>query len=265
MKTNDKTKKTISKEKNTIKDKKVPQKEINISAAENTANSAIDFSKTVNLPKTDFPMKANLPTREPAYITRWDEEKIYDKICQKNKDKSKFIFHDGPPYANAHIHIGTALNRVLKDFIIKYLSMTGRYVPYTPGWDCHGLPIEQLVLRELKTDKNKVDINVFRKQAAEFAKKFVSIQKEEFKRLGTFADWDHPYLTLDPKYEKSIVDVFAKLVEKGFVYRKNKPVIWCSNCETALADAEVEYADHQATAVFVKFKVVNLPESFAKY
>ncbi|MDR1952148.1 MAG: isoleucine--tRNA ligase [Elusimicrobiota bacterium] len=223
-------------------------------------NEKKDYSKTVNLPRTDFQMKANLAQKEPLLVKEWEDESIYYKICDKNKNKKKFIFHDGPPYANAHIHIGTALNRVLKDFIIKYRSMSGYYVPYTPGWDCHGLPIEQLALKELKTDKNKVDRKVFRKQAADFANKFVGIQKEEFKRLGTFADWDTPYLTLESKYEASILNVFASLVEKGFVYRKNKSVLWCSNCETALADAEVEYADHSAESIFVKFKIVKLPK-----
>ncbi|MDR2191910.1 MAG: isoleucine--tRNA ligase [Endomicrobium sp.] len=219
-----------------------------------------DFSKTVNLPKTDFQMKANLPQREPLLVKEWEDNKLYEQICKKNKDKEKFIFHDGPPYANAHIHIGTALNKTLKDFILKYRSMAGNYVPFTPGWDCHGLPIEQLALKELKTDKNKVDRMTFRKQAANFAKKFVEIQKSEFKRCGVIADWDNPYLTLDPKYEASIIKVFGSLVEKGFVYRKKKPVYWCPSCETALADAEVEYADHASDSIFVKFKILTLPE-----
>ncbi|MDR2772291.1 MAG: class I tRNA ligase family protein, partial [Elusimicrobiota bacterium] len=223
-----------------------------------------DYSTTVNLPQTSFQMKANLSQREPVLVKEWDDEKIYSQLCQKNKDKKVFIFHDGPPYANAHIHIGTALNRVLKDLIIKYRSMSGFYVPYTPGWDCHGLPIEQIALKELKTDKNKVDRKVFRKQAADFAKKFVAIQKEEFKRLGTFADWEAPYLTLDSKYEASILKVFSSLVKKGFVYRKNKAVLWCPNCETALADAEVEYADHTAESIFVKFRIEKLPKKLEK-
>ncbi|MDR1695118.1 MAG: isoleucine--tRNA ligase [Endomicrobium sp.] len=220
-----------------------------------------DYSKTVNLPKTDFQMKANLAQREPAFVENWNKENLYAEICEKNKDKEKFIFHDGPPYANAHIHIGTALNKVLKDFILKYRSMMGNYVPYTPGWDCHGLPIEQLALKELKTDKNKVDRSIFRKQAADFAKKFVEIQKNEFKRLGVLADWENPYLTLDPKYEASIIKVFGQLAEKGYIYRKKKPVYWCHSCETALADAEVEYADHSSDSILVKFKIVSLPEA----
>jgi isoleucyl-tRNA synthetase len=219
-----------------------------------------DYSKTVNLPKTDFQMKANLSQREPAFVEDWEKQKLYLKICEKNKNGEKFIFHDGPPYANAHIHIGTALNKVLKDFILKYRSMTGNYAPFTPGWDCHGLPIEQLALKELKTDKNKVDRMTFRRQAADFAKKFVEIQKSEFKRFGVLADWDNPYLTLDPKYEASIIKVFGSLVELGYIYRKKKPVYWCPSCETALADAEVEYADHTSDSIYVKFKILSLPE-----
>ncbi|MDR0820006.1 MAG: isoleucine--tRNA ligase [Endomicrobium sp.] len=221
-----------------------------------------EYSKTVNLPKTDFQMKAGLAYKEPVFIEEWDRERLYVKICEKNKDKEKFIFHDGPPYANANIHIGTGLNKVLKDFIIKYRSMSGNYVPFTPGWDCHGLPIEQLVLKAMKTDKSKVDRLVFRKQAADFARKFVEIQKSEFKRLGIIADWDHPYLTLDPKYEMSIVKVFGDLAEKGFIYRRKKPVYWCPTCETAMADAEVEYLDYSSDSIFVKFQIISLPEAF---
>jgi isoleucyl-tRNA synthetase len=220
-----------------------------------------DYSKTVNLPKTDFQMKANLSQKEPSFVKDWEDKQLYVKLCEKNKDKEKFIFHDGPPYANAHIHIGTGLNKALKDFIIKYRSMSGNYVPFTPGWDCHGLPIELLALKELKADKNKVDKLVFRKQATDFAKKFIDIQREEFKRLGVIADWDHPYLTLDPKYEASIVKVFKELVEKRYIYRRKKPVYWCPTCETAMADAEVEYADHESESIFVKFQIVSLPEA----
>ncbi|MCA6069936.1 MAG: isoleucine--tRNA ligase [Endomicrobium sp.] len=218
-----------------------------------------DYSKTVNLPKTDFQMKANLSQREPSFVEEWDKERLYVKLCEKNKDKEKFVFHDGPPYANAHIHIGTGLNKVLKDFIVKYRSMSGNYAPFTPGWDCHGLPIEQIALKELKIDKNNVNNVVFRRQAADFAKKFVEIQKVEFKRLGVIADWDNPYLTLDKKYEASVIKVFGGLVKEGFIHRRKKPVHWCPTCETAMADAEVEYADHASESIFVKFQILSLP------
>ncbi|MDR1122656.1 MAG: isoleucine--tRNA ligase [Endomicrobium sp.] len=220
-----------------------------------------DYSKTINLPKTDFQMKANLSQNESLFVDEWEKKQLYVKLCEKNKNKEKFIFHDGPPYANAHIHIGTGLNKVLKDFIIKYRSMSGSYIPFTPGWDCHGLPIELIVLKKMKTDKDKIDKIVFRKQAATFAKKFVDIQREEFKRLGVIADWNNPYLTLDPKYEASIIKVFKELVEKGYIYRRKKPVYWCPSCETAMADAEIEYADHESESIFVKFQIISLPEA----
>lgn len=223
-----------------------------------TENEKKDYSKTVNLPKTDFQMKANLAQREPSFIKDWQESDIYKKMREKNKGKEKFILHDGPPYANGHLHTGHTLNKILKDFIVKYKNMKGFDTPFTPGWDCHGLPIETQCLKELKTDKNKVDRLVFRKQASDFAKKFVAIQREEFKRCGIFADWENPYLTLDPRYESSIVKVFGELAEKGYLFRKKKPVYWCSSCETALADAEVEYADHSSDSIFVKFAVVEL-------
>ncbi|MDR2676815.1 MAG: isoleucine--tRNA ligase [Endomicrobium sp.] len=220
-----------------------------------------DYSETLNLPKTNFEMRANLTQKEPALIEKWMKEKLYLKICEKNSNGERFIFHDGPPYANAHIHMGTALNKILKDFIIKYYSMSGNFVPFIPGWDCHGLPIEQIVLKEMNTNKRNANKLIFRKQAAIFAKKFVEIQKNEFKRLGIIANWDHPYLTLDHKYEASIVKVFGQLVSKGYIYRKNKPVHWCPTCETAVADAELEYLSHISNSIFVKFKVTFFPET----
>ncbi|MDR3330965.1 MAG: isoleucine--tRNA ligase [Endomicrobium sp.] len=226
-------------------------------------NEKKDYSKTVNLPKTNFRMRGNLSQRELFFVEEWEKGELYNKLCEKNKNKKKFIFHDGPPYANAHIHIGTGLNKVLKDFVMKYRSMSGNYVPFTPGWDCHGLPIEQIVLKNMKTDKNKVNRLIFRKQAADFAKRFVEVQKVEFKRLGIIADWDHPYLTLDKKYESSIVKVFGDLVKNGFIYRRKRPVYWCPTCETAMADAEVEYvANHESDSVFVKFQIISLSGAF---
>ncbi len=220
-----------------------------------------DYSKTVNLPQTGFPMKASLPQREPQYLTAWEEQSVYAKVQAKNNGKKKFILHDGPPYANGHIHLGTSLNKILKDFIVKYKSMSGHDAPYTPGWDCHGLPIEQQAMKEMKVDKHKVSRVEFRRQAAAFARKFIDIQRQEFKRLGVLGDWEKPYLTLDPKYESTIVKVFGQLAEKGYIYRSKKPVYWCPTCETALADAEVEYADHISHSVYVKFAVVRYPEA----
>jgi isoleucyl-tRNA synthetase len=210
--------------------------------------------KKVNLPKTDFSMKANLAQKEPIQQSVWEKNNLYQKMLDKNKSNKKYILHDGPPYANGHIHLGHALNKVLKDIIIKYESMKGNYSPYIPGWDCHGLPIEYQMLKEMNTDKNKVDQFIFRKKAAKYALKFVDIQKEEFKRLGIFGDWDNPYLTLNPKYEATIIKIFKELFLAGYIYRGMKPVLWCSSCETALAEAEVEYENHVTDSIFVKFK-----------
>ncbi|MFC1501256.1 isoleucine--tRNA ligase [Elusimicrobiota bacterium] len=217
-----------------------------------------DYSKSVNLPFTDFQMKANLPTREPEFIKLWQDIGLYKNIQKINKGKKKFILHDGPPYANGHIHLGTSLNKILKDFVVKHKSMSGFHSPYTPGWDCHGLPIEQQCMKALKTDKNKVDKLKFRYQASDFAKKFVDIQKTEFMRLGVLSDWDKPYLTLDHKYEGTIARVFGQLAKSGYVYRQKKPVYWCPTCETALADAEVEYDNHTSHSIYAKFEILKL-------
>jgi len=224
-----------------------------------------DYTKTVNLPKTSFPMKANLPVREPELINYWTSQNIYSLLCKKNEKNTKFILHDGPPYANGNIHIGHALNKILKDIIIKYKSMKGFYSPYIPGWDCHGLPIEFQLFKELGvTNKKQIDRVTFRNKAKEFAMKFVKIQKDEFARLGVFADWDNPYLTLTPEYESTIIRVFKDLVKDGFIYRSKKPIYWCIQCETALADAEIEYAGHVSPSIYVKFPVLSLPGELGK-
>ncbi|MDI6642318.1 MAG: class I tRNA ligase family protein, partial [Elusimicrobiota bacterium] len=221
-----------------------------------------DYSKTVNLPKTDFPMKANLPVRELETISYWQKINLYHKILNKNlHSEKKFVLHDGPPYANGPIHIGHALNKILKDIIIKYKSLQGYYTPYIPGWDCHGLPIEHQLFKELKADKRQVDRIEFRKKAKEFANKFVNIQRNEFIRLGVFADWDNSYITMSNEYEAAIVRTFREIAEAGYVYRAKKPIYWCTYCETALAEAEVEYAEHISPSIYVKFPVVELPQS----
>jgi isoleucyl-tRNA synthetase len=209
----------------------------------------------INLPKTNFSMKANLSQKEPIMQKDWEEKGIYNKILEKNKNNEKYVLHDGPPYANGQIHLGHALNKVLKDIILKYEGMQGKNVPFIPGWDCHGLPIEYQLLKEMNTDKNSVDQLKFRKKAAAFAEKFIKIQREGFKRLGIFADWENPYLTLLPKYEENIIKAFRTLVNEGYIYRGLKPVYWCANCETALAEAEIEYANHTSSSVFVKFPI----------
>jgi len=223
----------------------------------------MDYSKTVQLPKTDFPMKADLPKREPEWLKRWDSEQVYQKALAQRADqkgKKQFILHDGPPYANGHLHLGHALNKILKDIIIRTKTMAGYYAPYVPGWDCHGLPIELQLMKELKvTDKHKVDRTQFRAQAKDFAQKFVAIQRQEFQRMGILGDWDHPYLTMDETYKKKIVETFLELQKKGYVFRGKKPVYWCSTDETALAEAEVEYENDKGPSIFVAFPAVKFP------
>ncbi len=215
----------------------------------------MNYKDTLNLPKTDFPMKADLPKREPDMLNSWKEKDIYAHIRGKFKGKPKYILHDGPPYANGDIHIGHALNKTLKDIVVKYKTMRGFDAPYVPGWDCHGLPVEHQLFKELKISKGQIGQLEFRKKAADYALRYVGIQKEQFKRLGVFGDWEDPYLTLSPGYVAGIMRSFAKLVEGGYVYKGRKPVNWCTRCETALAEAEVEYADHTSPSVYVKFQI----------
>jgi len=219
----------------------------------------MDYKQTLNLPQTGFPMKAGLVEREPERLALWYENDIYARIRERHaKAKETFVLHDGPPFANGDVHIGTALNKTLKDIILKFQSMRGKNVPYVPGWDCHGLPIEFKVVQDLRkegrADATSADI---RKACEAYAHKYIDIQRDQFKRLGVFGDWDNPYLTLDRKYEAEELRLFADVVEKGFVYRGKKPVYWSIPCRTALAEAEVEYADHISQSVFVKFPVVG--------
>lgn len=224
----------------------------------------MDYSKTLNLPKTKFKMRANLPQREPEMIKKWQEMDIYRLVQEKNKGRAKFILHDGPPYANGHIHLGTALNKILKDIVVKFHSMIGYDAPYVPGWDTHGLPIEQQAIKNLGINRHNVSPVKFRQKCKDYALKFVDIQKEEFIRLGVRGDWDNRYLTLQPHFEARQLEVFGEMAEKGFIYKGLKPVYWCADCETALAEAEVEYADKKSFSITVKFPVVDgkgiLPE-----
>jgi len=223
----------------------------------------MDYKDTLNLPQTDFPMKANLPNREPEYLKFWDDIDIYNKLQERGKDRPTFILHDGPPYANGNIHIGHALNKILKDIIVKSKTMQGFRAPYVPGWDCHGLPIELQVDKNLKGKKDEMSKGDFRAYCREYAKGFVDVQKEEFKRLGVLGDWDNPYITMDYKYEADIVRELGKFVGNGGVYKGKKPIHWCASCVTALAEAEVEYDDHTSPSVFVKFELDGTLADFA--
>jgi isoleucyl-tRNA synthetase len=212
-----------------------------------------NYKDTLNLPKTDFPMKASLTTREPEMLKRWNEAGLYAQIQKARASAELFVLHDGPPFANGDVHMGTALNKILKDLVVKSKTMAGFRAPYVPGWDCHGLPIEFKVVKE---SRGLSPLEV-RKRSEAFARKFVDIQREQFKRLGVFGDWEHPYLTLNPSYEAEILRAFAVFVEKGLVYESLKPVFWSSGAQTALAEAEVEYQDREDTAVYVKFPIVS--------
>ncbi len=216
-----------------------------------------DYANTLNLPKTKFPMKANLPKKEPELLEFWQKDDIYRKSLERRRGAKEYILHDGPPYANGNIHMGTAFNKILKDFIVKYKLMSGYYVPYVPGWDTHGLPIEHRVTKEEGIEKGEMDPLLLRAKCKEYALKYVDIQREEFKRLGVLGLWDDPYITLLPKYEAKEIEVFKKMVENGYIYRGEKPVLWCPNCETALAAAEIEYWDEPSPSIYVKFKVVG--------
>ncbi|HAU31704.1 MAG: Isoleucine--tRNA ligase [Desulfotomaculum sp. 46_296] len=224
----------------------------------------MDYSKTLNLPRTDFPMRANLPVREPEILKFWNDIGIYRLVQQKNTGRPKFILHDGPPYANGHIHLGHTLNKILKDIVIKYHSMVGYDAPYVPGWDTHGLPIEQQAIKSLGLNRHSISTVEFRNKCKEYALKFVDIQRDEFKRLGVRGDWDHPYLTLMPHYEAAQIGVFGEMARRGFIYKGLKPVYWCAACETALAEAEVEYQDKHSPSIYVRFSVTGgkgvLPE-----
>jgi isoleucyl-tRNA synthetase len=212
-----------------------------------------NYKETLNLPKTDFPMKASLTTREPEMLKRWNDAGLYEQIQKARAGAELFVLHDGPPFANGDVHMGTALNKILKDLVVKSKTMAGFRAPYVPGWDCHGLPIEYKVVKE---SRGLSPLEV-RKRSEAFARKFIDIQREQFKRLGVFGDWEHPYLTLNPSYEAEILRAFAIFVEKGLVYESLKPVFWSSGAQTALAEAEVEYQDRQDTAVYVKFPIVS--------
>lgn len=215
----------------------------------------MDYRDTLNLPQTDFPMRGNLPQREPAILDKWEKAEIYKQVQKSKKGREKFILHDGPPYANGDIHLGHALNKVLKDIIVRYKTMAGYDSPYVPGWDTHGLPIEQQVIKKLGLNRHAVSVLEFRAKCKEYAQEYVGIQKEQFKRLGIRGDWDHPYLTLQQEYEAEQIGVFGEMAKKGYIYKGLKPVYWCPTCETALAEAEIDYADKKSSAIFVKFPV----------
>ncbi|HEU5396894.1 MAG TPA: isoleucine--tRNA ligase, partial [Verrucomicrobiae bacterium] len=222
-----------------------------------------DYKNTLNLPRTGFPMKADLVTREPERLQQWETARLYQKIQAARAGTPQFVLHDGPPFANGDVHVGTALNKILKDIIVKYKSVRGLNAPYVPGWDCHGLPIEFKVSQEMrKAGDTNADPLTIRRACEATARKFIDLQRSQFKRLGVLGDWENPYLTLNKEYEADELRLFADIVEKGFVYRGKKPVYWSIPCRTALAEAEVEYQDHVSQSIFVKFPVVGRDHTY---
>ena len=223
----------------------------------------MEYKDTLNLPRTDFAMRADLVAREPQRLEKWQQADLYARIQATRAAAPKFVLHDGPPFANGDVHIGTALNKILKDIIIKYQTLRGKSAPYIPGWDCHGLPIEFKVSQDMrKAGDTSADAATIRKACEIYARKYIDLQRTQFKRLGVLGDWENPYLTLNKEYEADELRLFADIVAKGFVYRGKKPVYWSIPCRTALAEAEVEYQDHVSQSVFVKFPVVGQPKTF---
>lgn len=218
---------------------------------------ATDYSKTLNLPATEFAMRANLPQREPEMLAGWENSDLYKSLMEKNADKPKFILHDGPPYANGDIHIGHALNKTLKDFIVRYQNMSGKCAPYVPGWDCHGLPAESAIIKQTKLDRGSMTVSAFRDKCKDFVLAYVDRQREGFKRLGVIGDWENPYLTLKPEFEAKQIEIFGEMAKKGYIYKGMKPVYWCAYDETALAEAEIEYSDDKCDSIYVKFEVTD--------
>src|SRR4051812_36491530 len=216
-----------------------------------------EWKDTVNLPRTEFPMKANLPTSEPETLARWAAMDLYGKIQARREGANTFVLHDGPPYANGNIHMGTALNKILKDLVVKSRSMAGYDAPYVPGYDCHGLPIELQVDRELGAKKREMSVADFRRACRAYAERFIGTMTTQFQRLGIFGTWDEPYLTMNFRYQAAIARALGKFVEQGLVYKGKKPVHWCIHCRTALAEAEVEYEPHSSPSIYVEFPLAE--------
>ena len=214
-----------------------------------------DYTSTLNLPQTSFAMRANLPQREPDMLKYWQEKDLYNRLLENAEGKPQFALHDGPPFSNGNIHMGHALNKILKDIINKSKIMEGYRVPFVPGWDNHGMPIESAIIKKNKLDRKKMSISEFRSACHKFAQDFVDKQSLQFQRLGVVADWEHPYITMAPEFEAREVRVFGEMFKRGYIYKGLKPVYWCPHDETALAEAEIEYADDKCTSIFVKFKV----------
>ena len=218
-----------------------------------------DYKQTINLPQTDFPMKADLAQREPAMVKGWEERGTYAKMRAAAHGRPRFVLHDGPPYANGVIHVGHAINKILKDIVVKSRSLDGFDSPYIPGWDCHGLPIELQVEKKHGRPGQKLDAAAFRAACRVYAQEQIDLQRADFKRLGVLGDWDHPYRTMDPSFEAQQLRAFGKVIRNGHLYKGVKPVHWCLDCRSALAEAEVEYQEHTSPAIDVAFQCSRQP------
>ena len=225
----------------------------------------MDYNKTLNLPQTEFPMRAGLPNREPGMLENWEKMDLYNELMKKNDGKPRFSLHDGPPFSNGHPHMGHAMNRSLKDFIIRMHAMRGYWTPFIPGWDNHGMPIESAIIKEQKLNHKQMSIPEFRTACHNYALKYIDIQRDGFKRLGTLGDWEHPYMTMDPVFEAEEVKIFGEMFKKGYIYKGLKPVYWCAKDETALAEAEIEYKDDPCTTVYVRFPMKDDQGKLAAY
>ena len=225
----------------------------------------MDYNKTINLPKTDFPMRAGLPNREPGMLENWNKLDLYNEMLKKNEGKPLFSLHDGPPFSNGNLHMGHALNKSIKDFITRMYAMRGYYTPYIPGWDNHGMPIESAIIKEQKLNRKQMSVPEFRTACHNYAQKYIDIQMAGFQRMGVLGDWEHPYKTMDPGFEAEEVKVFGEMYKKGYIYKGLKPVYWCPKDETALAEAEIEYKDDPCTTVYVKFQVKDDQGKLAQY
>lgn len=223
----------------------------------------MDYGKTLNLPQTEFPMRGNLPVREPEILSKWNDMDLYRGLMGKNEGKPLFILHDGPPYANGDMHMGHALNKSLKDIIVRYKNMSGFKAPYNHGWDTHGLPIERQAIKKLGINRHEVSVSEFREVCREFALGYVETQKSQIKRLGCIGDYDDSYLTLAPEFEAKQIEIFGMMAQKGYIYKGLKPIYWCPDCETALAEAEIEYMEDKTDSIYVKFRVKDDKGVFA--
>ena len=220
----------------------------------------VDYKTTLNLPDTPFPMRGDLAKREPGWVEEWKRRKVYQAIRASSRGRPKFVLHDGPPYANYDIHIGQALNKVLKDIVVKSHTLDGYDSPYVPGWDCHGLPIEHHIEKKFGREGNKINAKEFRAACRKFAQEQVELQRGDFKRFGVLGDWNRPYMTMDPRFEAQQVRSLGKIIRNGHLYKGAKPVYWCLDCRSSLAEAEVEYEDKTSSAVDVQFRVVDNAE-----